>query len=734
MNSFIENVNYVANLDNRYGRSVEIFKNNLSLRTESYSVAIKFTYYNNETKELVDIVVNYNNVDISGFNAMLLNFKSQILGSVGGNTFTCDASFTYTDFIINNVGIVNLKINSLDDSIKTYGLNISINSGLNEVYNINGSVSDTLKILPSLALINDEVINNASIIADNILNIETIVDNINNIAKIGAVSDNINDVVIVADNIADVVTVGDNITNVNTTSNSIAKVGIVSDNIADVVIVADSVVNVNAVGTDIANVNSVAVDLTNIDIVAGSIINVNITGDNIADVNTVSDNVISVNTVSGSIGNVNITSANITGVNTVSSNIGNVNIVANNIVDVGIVADVSTNVTTVADSIGSVNIIANDLELAGFNNVADYGTLDGIVEVAPSGASLVEAVASGIDEVIAVGTNIVNVNSVAANETNINAVVSDVIPVMNEILLADDRAASALASANSADASEKLAHKWAQEQEDIVVAGTIGIDEEYSAYHWAKKAEAAIGGNITLDSLYDVDTTGIINGGMIRYNTATSTWNSYDFTNNDVIGLDITANITVGVGQIAWNATEGTADLGLPGGSTLQIGQENTRTVRNGTASTIANGTVVMFAGTVGNSGRIKVAPYTGLKGTHKYIYGIATQTITPGSDGLITIDGKVRGINTTGSLVGEVWNDEDILYAKPNDSGRLTNVEPGDGELKIVVATVIHAHTNGTLEVRVLPIDENMSYTKEQSDNTFVPLVGDFTLDLGGL
>ena len=67
-------------------------------------------------------------------------------------------------------------------------------------------------------------------------------------------------------------------------------------------------------------------------------------------------------------------------------------------------------------------------------------------------------------------------------------------------------------------------------------------------------------------------------------------------------------------------------------------------------------------------------------------------------------------------------------------NSGRLTNVEPGDGELKIVVATVIHAHTSGTLEVRVLPIDENMSYTKEQSDNTFVPLVGGFTLDLGGL
>ena len=29
MNSFIENVNYVANLDNKYGSSIEIYKNNL---------------------------------------------------------------------------------------------------------------------------------------------------------------------------------------------------------------------------------------------------------------------------------------------------------------------------------------------------------------------------------------------------------------------------------------------------------------------------------------------------------------------------------------------------------------------------------------------------------------------------------------------------------------------------------------------------------------------------------
>ena len=596
MNSFIENVNYVANLDNKYGRSIEIFKNNLSLRTDNYNIDIKFTYYNNQTKELIDIITPYTNVSISSIESILLNFKSQIDGLIDGVTFNSYCSFSYTDFIINNTAIINLKINSLNDNIKVYGLNIKINLDATEIYNINGNLSDTLKILPSIATLTP-----------------------NNIDAIVSFNDSKNDVITVSENIIDVITVSDNTSNINIVSSSILNVNTVSSNI-------DNINEVSLVSNDISIISAIP---NEIKVVADNILNVNLSGDNILNVNTV------------------------------GSNISNVNVV---------------------------------------------------------------------------GNNISNVNTVGNNIVNINAVSTLIVPNISEILMVNDKTDQAFQYASDAQLSEFFSRKWAEEQEDVPVVGTIGVNDEYSAYHWAKKAEASSGGTIALNSLYDVDTTGIVDGGTIVWNKSLGQYVSYDLARNDVVGLDTTANYTVGVGQIAWNANEGTADLGLPGGSTLQIGQENTRTVRNGTASTIANGTVVMFAGTVGNSGRIKVAPYTGIKCTHKYIYGVATQTITSGSDGLITIDGKVRGINTTGSLVGEIWNDEDILYVKPNDSGRLTNVEPGAGELKIVVATVIHAHTNGTLEVRVLPIDENMSYTKEQSDNTFVPLVGDFTLDLGGL
>lgn len=175
-----------------------------------------------------------------------------------------------------------------------------------------------------------------------------------------------------------------------------------------------------------------------------------------------------------------------------------------------------------------------------------------------------------------------------------------------------------------------------------------------------------------------------------------------------IIGLDTTTSNSVNSGQITWNIDEGTADLGLLNGSSLQIGQENVRLVRNSSGSTILNGTVCMFDGTIGNSGRINVKPFTAGFNEAMYIYGVATQDILNGADGYITIDGKVRGINTTGSAVGETWNDGDVLYIKPNDTGKLTKVVPAVNELRMPIAAVIHAHTNGTLEIRFSPINEN--------------------------
>ena len=180
-------------------------------------------------------------------------------------------------------------------------------------------------------------------------------------------------------------------------------------------------------------------------------------------------------------------------------------------------------------------------------------------------------------------------------------------------------------------------------------------------------------------------------------------------TNKPVIGFNI-ANITPpSKGQLAWNQDDQTLDLGL-GSVTLQVGQETQVPVVNNTANTIPNGHVVMSSGTLGNSGRITIALANVAQGEAMRLVGITTTDIPAGAQGVVTVFGKVRAINTTGATYGETWVDGDILYVKPNNAGALTKVVPSDTEIKVPIATVIKAHTNGTIFVRLTPIDENHS------------------------
>lgn len=160
------------------------------------------------------------------------------------------------------------------------------------------------------------------------------------------------------------------------------------------------------------------------------------------------------------------------------------------------------------------------------------------------------------------------------------------------------------------------------------------------------------------------------------------------------------------VGTIYWNSDEETLDICVDANVTLQVGQELLIPVKNQTGSQIDNGTFVMFAGSLGASGRLLIQ-----KGIAdgsidpEYTLGIATEDIANGGDGKVTWFGKVRGIDTTGGLSFgglETWSDGDVLYADPDNAGYLTNVEPQAPDRRIEVAAIIHAHAStGTLMVR---------------------------------
>lgn len=174
------------------------------------------------------------------------------------------------------------------------------------------------------------------------------------------------------------------------------------------------------------------------------------------------------------------------------------------------------------------------------------------------------------------------------------------------------------------------------------------------------------------------------------------------------VGFDVTNVTAPGIGQVAWNSTENTLDVGLDG-VVLQVGQEQLIRVRNNTGTAISNGNAVMATGTIGNSGRITIANANISQANAKYILGVVTEDIVAGADGFVTAFGKVRGIKTNGAQFGETWVDGDVIYVKDLGNGELTKVVPTNTQVKLPIAIVINSHpTNGTLFIRVNSIDEN--------------------------
>jgi len=149
-------------------------------------------------------------------------------------------------------------------------------------------------------------------------------------------------------------------------------------------------------------------------------------------------------------------------------------------------------------------------------------------------------------------------------------------------------------------------------------------------------------------------------------------------------------------GSLYWDNSDGvkTLNLIMDGDVTQQIGQETYYRVKASAA--ITNGQVVMFTGSLGNSGIITAAPATGLTAATAYaVMGVATEDIPLNGFGYITAFGEVHGVNTS------AFTDGQILYLDPAVVGGLTATAPTAPNPKVQVAAVVHAANNGQLFVR---------------------------------
>lgn len=164
--------------------------------------------------------------------------------------------------------------------------------------------------------------------------------------------------------------------------------------------------------------------------------------------------------------------------------------------------------------------------------------------------------------------------------------------------------------------------------------------------------------------------------------------------------------------RVQWNRDDGTMDVGLYGGSVLQVGQETMFYSKNASGALIANGTPVMFTGTVGASGKLTfgLAVADGSVPAD-YMMGVTTQDIDDNAFGYVTAFGLVRGFNTTGAPYGEVWADGDLLYFDPSTPGTWTNSQPAAPNINVPVAVVINAGGGGSGSIFVrMKVSESLN------------------------
>jgi hypothetical protein len=213
-----------------------------------------------------------------------------------------------------------------------------------------------------------------------------------------------------------------------------------------------------------------------------------------------------------------------------------------------------------------------------------------------------------------------------------------------------------------------------------------------------------LGGNLNISS-YNIIGTGNIH---ISGNITTSSGNF-----NQIVFNTSLAYPDLSQGQIQWNSTEGTLDLGLSDNYAMHIGEELLYRVRNNTGSTLLAGTAVYATGlTPGGNNRIEVAPKAADGSIREIRFmGLMTADCNTGLNGYTTHFGYIRGIDTRGDATsngttnklwasGEpVWPEGDILYVHPTVAGKLTKIEP---KHSISVAIILNRHQNqGKIFVR---------------------------------
>lgn len=186
----------------------------------------------------------------------------------------------------------------------------------------------------------------------------------------------------------------------------------------------------------------------------------------------------------------------------------------------------------------------------------------------------------------------------------------------------------------------------------------------------------------------------IINPSIVIANTG-------DF---DVISFNTDIETDLLKGQLSWNDTEGTVNIGLTDTADIHIGEHSFFRVRNETGDILYKGQVVYASGVHANG--IILPDLYAADGTIREVrfMGFMLENLNNNNNGYAIQFGHIKELDTRGNVASniavgdETWADGDILYVHPTVPGKLTKVEP---KHSIIAAIILDAANNGSIFVR---------------------------------
>jgi hypothetical protein len=176
--------------------------------------------------------------------------------------------------------------------------------------------------------------------------------------------------------------------------------------------------------------------------------------------------------------------------------------------------------------------------------------------------------------------------------------------------------------------------------------------------------------------------------------------------NFDVISFNIDNESILTKGQIGWDDTEGTMDIGLTDNTTIHIGEHRYFRIRNETGDVLYKGQAVYATG-IHSNGLITPAKYVADGSVREVRFmGLVLENVNNNSNGYIVDFGHLENMDLDGSetnyAVGdETWVAGDILYVHPTVAGKLTKVEPKHSISIAIILDTGNGNGNGRMFVR---------------------------------